>query len=199
MSGGKPGQKNLCCSKRKRDLPEKGKHSMWCVMHVKPGNEKRAEQFIDGLFGGESQGRCFHLTRARRKKYGGCWRTIQEELLPGYVFIATDEPEKLYGELEKAPGYRLVGSGRESVSCLGEEEADFLEKIAGERGSAGKIGLSYIRAGEDGGVTVVSGPLLSVERQVRKIDFHKRIAEVETEFCGEKRVMYLGVEFADVR
>ena len=107
MSGGKPGQKNLCCSKRKRDLPEKGKHSMWCVMHVKPGNEKRAEQFIDGLFGGESQGRCFHLTRARRKKYGGSWSTIQEELLPGYVFIATDEPEKLYGKLEKAPGYRL--------------------------------------------------------------------------------------------
>lgn len=171
---------------------------MWCVMHVGPGNEARAEQFVDGLLGERLHDRCFHLTRLRRKKYGGRWQTVEEQLLPGYVFIATEEPEQLYRALKKVPDHGLLAGSDDYVGRLEDAEAEFIEKIAGEGRRAGEIGLSYIRVGDDDRVTVLSGPLLSVEDRMKKIDFHRRVAEVETKLCGEKKVMYLGVEFEDV-
>ena len=168
---------------------------MWCVMHVEDGKEKYTERFLTGLFEDELCGSCFHLTRLRRKKYGGSWQTVEENLLPGYVFIDTEEPERLNKKLERVPGYKLLGSNREYVSTLEERESDFIKSIAGKGARTGEIAISYIRVEQDGRIEVLSGPLLSVENRVRKIDLHERVAEVETEFLGEKRLMYLGVEF----
>lgn len=170
---------------------------MWCVMHVGDGKEKSTEHFLKGFLGNELCGGCFHLTRFRRKKYGGRWQTVQENLLPGYVFIATDEPEKIHRELKRAPEYRLLGSDDAYISVLEGVEADFIGRITGESGKQGEIALSKIRVLEDGRVEILSGPLLSVGNQVRKIDLHKRVAEVETELFGEKKLVYLGVEFED--
>ena len=44
---------------------------MWCAVHVKDGNEAETEAFVSGLLPKEVNARCFHLTRSRRKKYGG--------------------------------------------------------------------------------------------------------------------------------
>lgn len=171
---------------------------MWCVMHVKDGEENRAEKFLESFLEENLCNGCFHLTRFRRKKYGGSWQTIQENLLPGYVFVATDEPEKLHKELKRTAEYRLLGSNDAFVSILGNEEEDFIKRITGNGKEKGEIALSRIRVSKDGGVEILSGPLCSVENFVRKIDFHKRIAEVETDFMGEKKRLYLGVEFEGV-
>lgn len=170
---------------------------MWCVMHVGDGEENRAERFLEGFLGEKLCGGCFHLTRFRRKKYGGKWQTVEENLLPGYVFIATEEPEQTYKELEKTSKRRLLGSDDAYVSVLESAEADFIEKIAKDGKKQGEIVLSKIRVLEDGQVELLSGPLCLVEDMVRKIDLHKRIAEVETDFLGEKKRMYLGIEFED--
>lgn len=171
---------------------------MWCVMHVEDGNEIRAERFVGGLLGDGSGGRCFHLTRLRNKKYGGKWRTVREELLPGYVFVVTDEPEELYQGLRKVPGYGLLGDGGGHVITLGQREADFMERISGKGSRAGEIALSGIEIGKDGKITVLSGPLLQVQDSVRRINLHRRVAEVETELMGEKRLLHLGVELRNV-
>ena len=47
---------------------------------------------------------------------------------------------------------------------------------------------------EDGSIRFLSGPLRQVESMVRKVNLHERIAEIETDFLGEKRVLYLGIE-----
>ena len=120
-------------------------------MHVKPGNEKRAEQFIDGLFGGESQGRCFHLTRARRKKYGGSWRTIQEELLPGYVFIATDEPEKLYGKLERRRDTGLWEAAGSLSAVWERRKRTFWKRLPGKGAVPGRSGFPISVPGKTAG------------------------------------------------
>lgn len=45
---------------------------------------------------------CIHLPRNRRKKFEGKWQTVQEDLFPGYVFVDTDDPDKVYRELKSA-------------------------------------------------------------------------------------------------
>ncbi|MBD5550280.1 MAG: hypothetical protein HDQ96_03760 [Lachnospiraceae bacterium] len=171
---------------------------MWCVMHVEDGEEKRTERFLEKFLEDEICDSCFHLTRFRRKKYGGKWQTVQEELLPGYVFIATDEPEKLHKALKRTPEYRLLGSDDAHVSVLEGAEADFIKRIAESGKKSGEIALSKIRVLKDGRVEILSGPLCYMEDLVSKIDLHKRTAEIETDFMGQKKRLYLGVEFEDV-
>ncbi|MCI9141327.1 MAG: hypothetical protein HFH87_01740 [Lachnospiraceae bacterium] len=167
---------------------------MWCAVHVKDGNEARTEAFVSGLLSKEMNARCFHLTRSRRKKYGGQWRTVRENLLPGYVFIDTDRPEEVGRELKGTSGLQLLFGSAAFVTTVKAQESEFMELLMDEEG---EIGLSEVRVEENGGIRCVSGPLRKVSHLVRRVDLHKRIAEVEAEFMGKRQVLYLGIEIAD--
>lgn len=168
---------------------------MWCAVQVKDGSESQMESFVSNLLPKELDARCFHLTRYRRKKYGGKWQTVQENILPGYVFITTDKPERVHRELERAGKPGVLCGSDEYVATLQREEADLMERITGDAIKPGEIPLSQITVEEDGQVKILSGPLLRVENRIRKIDLHRRIAEIETDFMGQKKVLYLGIEF----
>ena len=167
---------------------------MWCAVHVRDGSETKTEAFVSGLLPQSLNARCFHLTRRRRKKYGGEWRTIQENLMPGYVFIDTDQPEAVHKELEQTTVGGLLFGSREFVATLEAQESDFMECIMNENG---EIGLSRVRIAEDGGIRYLSGPLVKVGHLVRKLDLHRRVAEIETSFLGQKHILYLGIEIAE--
>lgn len=160
-------------------------------MYVGGGSETGAETFLSGLLPRELKAHCFHLVRSRRKKYGGKWRTVHENLMPGYVFIHTDRPEALCGELKKVPGKELLYGSDKYITALERHEAEFMEHITDKDG---RIGISKVEVTEDGQIIYLSGPLASVSHMVRRVDLHKRIAEVETQFRGEKHVLYLGIE-----
>lgn len=166
---------------------------MWCVVHVRDGGEERIEDFVAGLLPKSVKARCFHLIRGRIKKYEGQWRTVYEDLFPGYVFIDTDEPDRVYKELKKTPRPKLLFSGEEYVSTLEKRESDFMESLADR---SGRIGISRVRIGEDGKIRCLSGPLKAMEDRVKRVNLHKRIAEVEIYVMGKKRILYLGIDIA---
>lgn len=163
---------------------------MWCALHVKDGSEEKMEAFLRGMLSEKSEIRCFHLTRNRRKKYGGKWQIIQEKLFPGYVFIDTDQPGAVHRELKQVPGFCLLFSDDAFISILKKEEERFLSCISDEDG---QIGLSEIDISDGEHVRYLSGPLCHAENLVRRVDLHRRMAEVETQFLGEGCVLYLGV------
>lgn len=164
---------------------------MWCAVHVKDGDEVRTETFVKAFLPKELGVRCIHLTRSRRKKYGGQWQTVQEKLLPGYIFIATEQPEAVHRELKKAPKPRLLFSDESHVAILEAQEAALIEALSDERG---EIGISKVRVADDGSIEFLSGPILQVENLVRKVNLHRREAEVEAKFMGERQMLYLGIE-----
>jgi len=164
---------------------------MWCVVHVKDRAEGNMEEFVSNLLPKSLNARCFHLTRNRRKKYRGQWQTVREDMFPGYVFIETDQPEKVYRELEKAPRPRLLFSDDEYVSALEQHESDFMEAISDKNGV---IGISAVRVAGDGAVSYLSGPLVKVGDRIRKVNLHKRVAEIEASLLGHRRTLYLGIE-----
>lgn len=169
---------------------------MWCAVHVKDGDESRTESFVKTLLPKELDARCIHLTRKRKKKYGGQWQTVQEKLLPGYVFIATDHPEAVHRELKRAPRPKLLFSDDGYVAILEANEAALIEALSDE---SGEIGISKVRVSDNGSIEFVSGPLLQVESLVRKVNLHQRIAEVETKLMGERQMLYLGIEIEQDR
>lgn len=166
---------------------------MWCVVHVKDNGEEHMEDLVAGLLPESIYTRCFHLIRSRRKKYEGQWHTVYENLFPGYVFVDTDKPERVYKELKKTPRPKLLFSDDNYVSTLEKHESDFMERLADRNG---RIGISRVRIGTDGRIRCLSGPLEHLEDRVRRINLHKRIAEIETEVLGRKRILYLGIDVA---
>lgn len=164
---------------------------MWCVVHVKDGGETRTEDFVAGLLPENVNARCFHLVRNRRMKYQGEWHTVQEDLFPGYVFIDTDQPDRVYKELKKTPRPRLLFSGDDYVSTLERHESDLMERLTDRRGV---IGISKIHIKNDGSIRYLTGPLSRMGYMVRKVNLHKRIAQIEAEFMGRKRTLYLGID-----
>jgi len=60
-----------------------------------------------------------------------------------------------------------------------------------------EVGLSQVHVYEGNEIKIVSGPLKGIEGTVRKINLHKRIAEVEIQFIKRKIVIYLGIEMLE--
>lgn len=163
---------------------------MWCAVHVGSRREAEVEELIKRLLQ-SMKIRCFHLARNRRKKYGGRWQTIQEKLFPDYVFIDTDKPEAVYQELKKVPGFRLLSSDDLCVAVLDACESALMEKLAD---FSGVIEVSKVRVSKNGRIEYVDGPLVNIPEKVRKIDLHRRIAEIEADFMGISRSLYVGIE-----
>lgn len=174
---------------------------MYYVMQVTPGKEAEAEIYIKERVSEELFSSCFHPIRHVRKKFRGVWRDKHEKLLPGYVFIDSINAGELYLDLKRIPMMtKLLGRQKEFITALTEEETAWLEKIVsvGRDGNVnGEVLLSQIEVSENDDVRILSGPLQNMAGMIKRINLHRRIAEVEVEFMGRKTVIHLGIEILE--
>ena len=134
--------------------------------------------------------RCFIPYYQQKKRFQGEWHIQERILFPGYVFLIAENPEKLVKELRKVIGLtKLIGTGDEIVPLV-QEEIDLLMKIGTDKQlvemSSGII--------ENDRVQILSGPLMGMEGNIRRIDRHKRIAYMEIEMFGRTVEMKVGLE-----
>ncbi len=173
---------------------------MYYVMQVAPGMEDKTEILIRERVESSLYSSCFHPVRHVRKKFHGEWKDLHEKLLPGYVFIVSNFIEELYLELRQVPILtKLLGKDGELFSALHENEEKWLKRLTDpeKKGTIGaEVALSQILVEQDT-VTILSGPLKYMEGQIRKINLHKRMAEVEVEFMNRKTLIYLGIEMIE--
>ena len=170
---------------------------MWYVMQVMSRQEGQTVKMMEQSLSSEILTRCLLPMRRRKKKYHGEWQEVTEKLFPGYVFLVTDTPQLLYDELKTIPAFtKLLGSCEEPFTPLSEPDVQFLKKLQGENGTQ-ETGLSQVAVGEGRQVRIISGPLKNLEGKIQKINLHKRIAIVETEFMGNKSLLHLGIEIVN--
>ena len=165
---------------------------MWYVIQVRTGKEEQVRDHCRKLII-EHEDSALKATRIyyydRQMKRQGQWRSEKRVMFPGYVFLESDDVEKLFMQLKRIIGMtKLLGTDRDPVP-LTAKEAEFLEKLGG-----GTESVDYsegIIVGDR--VQVYSGPLQGMEGMICKIDRHKRLAWIELEFLGQKRRMELGL------
>lgn len=123
---------------------------------------------------------CFQYQRMMR--YGGTWHLEKRMALPGYVFVAgTDVPvERKQQESSKRKDKVSV------IPC----EVPYLKELC-DKGSLIRISRGVIR---NGVAIVTSEPLKGRESLIRRIDRHKRTAEIEIPFVGDKKQITVGLE-----
>ncbi|MDD6489431.1 MAG: antiterminator LoaP [Clostridia bacterium] len=134
--------------------------------------------------------KCFIPQCEEKKHIQGKWQIQKKILFPGYVFIVTDEPEKLQMYLKNINGLTKLLGDDEGIVPLTDSEIEFLKTFGGEeqivRMSEGII--------ENSKVIIQSGVLKGWEAYIKKIDRHKRKAYLELEMFGKLRSIEVGLE-----
>ena len=60
-----------------------------------------------------------------------------------------------------------------------------------------EVSISKVRIDEGNEIRIISGPLKHMGGMIKKINLHKRMAEVEIEFMNRRTVIYLGIELLE--
>lgn len=193
---------------------------MLYAIYVGAGKEKSVETCIKNTFSREmnkgssaSKGSsmrglctsCFYPVRHMRKKIRGNWVDYYERLIPGYIFAESEDILRLYEELFKLPFFmKILGKDEQKDSAMFQalqtDEVRWLQAIMGNRPERKTtdeqpvVELSQVCFDENDQVKILSGPLTSMTGMIRKINVHRRVAEVEVELMGRKIPVHLGIE-----
>lgn len=173
------------------------------VLQIAPRDEEKTEIHIRKILPENVYDQCFHPTRLIRKKFHGKWVEAHEKLLPGYVFVTTEDAEGLYLQLKKIPLLtKMLGRDMEHFVRLSRQEEQWLDLLLKKDGprnapERNEVGLSQIDISEGNAIRIISGPLEEMQGMVRKINLHKMIAEVEVPFMNGSTVIHLGIEFIE--
>ena len=195
--------KTLYLDENYEKIKERCGEGMIYVIYVGSGNESRAEKYIEEYVSGDLYEECFHPVRQLKKKVGGKWVDYYQKLIPGYVFVKSENIDEFREVAAKLPIYLgLLGveEGEDYVAfqALSEAEESWLFQLAGKTMIDEKpsyvAGVSQVGFDENDQVIILDGPLKSMQGQIKKLNLHKRYAEVEIDFMGQKTVFHLGIE-----
>ena len=139
----------------------------------------------------------FLFTCERMRRYEGSWHTETVQMFPGYLFMETEDVETLEEKLRECPSrihayLQEQGEGR-MLRCIQPEEESFLRTLCG-RNHHLSMSRGYIR---NGSTYVIQGPLMGMERQIRKIDRHKRTARVTSSEHSPAITLTAGLEITE--
>ncbi len=168
---------------------------MWYVIQVRTGTEEKICIQCKKTIPKSIMEHCFIPHYEEKRKIQGKWKTLQHVLFPGYVFVITNEIDKLRDKLKSVIGMtRLIGSG-DDVVPLTDQEIALLLSFGGDK--------QLIEMSEGiiiGDMIIInSGPLKGKEGYIRKINRHKRKAWLEIPFFGSMQTVQVGLEIVEKR
>ena len=173
---------------------------MWYVIQVISGQENQTILLIEKMVSEGTIKQCFVPIRRLKKKFCGAWHDVTEKLFPGYVFLITEQPQLLYEELKGVPALtKILGRNEEYFTPLTETDVQIMKKLQDgvESNQSWEIEISEVLVEAGNRIKILSGPLVNLKGQIKKINLHKRIAAVEVEFMGRKTVVNLGIEIVE--
>lgn len=147
------------------------------VLHVMSGMELAVQERL----------KCEGLTETiipmeeRLERFRGDWITRKRLLMPGYVFVYLEMNTDQYYKAWNIPGViRFLGAGR--PSALSEDEKAQMLWLYGD---GGLFKPSTIRSKPGGEIEVMDGPLVGHEKDIVKLDRHRKKVKVRMTFSGE--------------
>lgn len=164
--------------------------SNWYVIQVRTGSEQvicdKIRQRVTAAYWTD----CFVPMAEIIHKRAGEYKRLLRPLFPGYLFVISDDITGMADALRQVSDFtRLLKTG-ETFVALSRDEVDLLNTFAGENHCV-SLSTGYI---EGDTIVVTDGPLVGYEGLIRKIDRHKRIAEVELSFMERPVLTRMSLE-----
>lgn len=170
----------------------------WYIFFVRSGKENIVCKHLNTEFGSEESVSFFPKIELVYKNS----KQVRKELkpmFPGYVFVETKRDGRSFitfvERITKKSKYiiKLLGKGNPDYMAVNEKEKAFLLGFLDGRYIVGES-IGFI---EGDRVFMTSGPLLGKESTIKRIDRHKRCAEIELEFMGDVRRVSVSVEIVE--
>lgn len=163
---------------------------MWYVVWTSTGSENKAKESIEGYVK-----RCFVPRKVVNIKRQGKWVITEKALFPGYLLVDTDDAEDLAVKLRNIEGFSQLLTTDKKLFPLYDNDEIFVEKLYNEKGIF-DMSEGYI---EGDHIKVTSGPLCGLEGLIKKIDRHKRLAQLELKMFGRTINTSVGLEITEKR
>ena len=107
-------------------------------------------------------------------------------MFPSYVFLETEQPERLFYELKRLPEYtRLLGDNEGCFIPIEKEEENFLNILRRNEKETCVAGLTTLDLDENGGIRKADGPLQFFLDKIVKLNLKERFAVVELRLPGK--------------
>ena len=173
------------------------KKPMYYVIQVKTGKEQKA---IEDIMKNKPDDASFDVFAPYRKairKFHGIEKEVIERCFPGYIFVETDDVQRLFFELYWIPGFtRLLGREADTYNFvpLDKDESRMID-ILYSKNNDRITEISNIEVKEGEIVRVLDGPLSLVgqEAKIVKVNLHKREVKIEYMMCGRLVQSSIGI------
>lgn len=165
---------------------------MWYVLWTTTGREDNALKLIEGSCNSLME-RAFVPMRRINIRRGGQWSTETRALFPGYLFVDSEQIEDLRSKIRELRGFNKILDSDSEYLPLTDEESIFIDKLYSDGGMFDtSVGII-----EGDKIKITSGPLYGIEASIRKINRHKRSADVEFMMFGQKKIVAVGLEIVE--
>jgi len=163
----------------------------WYAIFVRTGQEEIICQKLDVIFG--DQVLFYVFQRRLKERKGGRWNEVLRTLYPGYIiangYINADD----YYKINHVDGViKVLANEREPLKMV-VNEIEIIKKLMDDDGT---IDFSTVFV-EGSTVTIVDGPLATLEGIVQSYDLRKQRARIKLTFLGEDRVIDLGINILE--
>lgn len=159
----------------------------WYALFVLTGEEDKVKERLNHRFSDTMK--ILVPKRKLRERKGAAWRFETKVLFPGYVLVNGYLDYDLYYRFKNVPGLlRMLRSGLELTEIDSSEISVLSRLICNNE----VIGFSTILK-ESSRITVIDGPLLSLEGIIVSINQRKQRAKVLLNFLGEERTVDVGI------
>jgi transcription antitermination factor NusG len=167
---------------------------MWYVVQVKSGEEQEMKMLLDRLRKDGAYGECFVPLFEDVKRSGGKCRIGFRKLFPGYVFVESDDPQKVFETLREIKDFtKLLGAveadGSKIFIPIGKEDEEFMRTLFVD----GLMHVSYVHMAKSGRIDRIVGPLAHYRNHITKLELRHRMAIVEAEMFGKRRKVKFGL------
>ena len=164
---------------------------MWYVVQTMSGQESQVKDFIAKTVEPGLVQEVFIPRYEVMKRIKGLWHKCTEVLMPGYVFVVTKNPNKLKAQLRGVPRFtRLLGND-DMFTPLDDRDIAFINAFTSPENRTVEMSTGVV---EGDNVIILNGPLMGHAGWIKKIDRHKRLAYMDVEMLGRKKIIKIGLE-----
>ena len=169
---------------------KKGKDKMWYIVKTISVQETVAVERCRRAIPYAVADKIFSPSYECKRRYLGEWHTKVKSLFPGYVFIQSENKDELERYLERIPDIVTPVMIGGAFNPIGEDERIFLGELF-DSDYCISCSLGYI---VDDQLIVEKGPLMGKEKYIKKIDRHRRIANIWISFMEQEKQIEVGLE-----
>ena len=157
------------------------------------GKRKTDSGEIKPVYSEHADPPCFVLLKERTWRREGIYQIGVEPMFPGYIFVDTEDPQRLEENVHRLAGKAQLLMGGQALAIESSEEILFKELLRGD--SQHTVRRFLVQANEAG--EIVSGGRnfrRAAGADCAKSEFRKRVVTLEIPFLG-KRIRLVIIDF----